>query len=731
MPLSPNQQLDEFQILRPLGTGGFGAVYLAQDTLLNRPVAIKELIAPRAADNEAFQRFIQEARTAGSLNHPNIVTVYGLRVKGEVYYLILEYVSGGSLRDRLKRDGKVKMSQAVQIAAEVADALAAVHDKGIIHRDIKPENILLTEDSRAKVADFGIAHVPKQAGGLSLTQTGFQPGTFLYMSPEQIRGEGLTAASDVYQVAVVLHEMLTGSHYFDPEALLKQAMLELRATNPEAPAVQARWMMLVSDAIGKHPNIAYPEQRELSQLQEKILSSNAIHRSSMRKFCQDLHTLIVETSGQNLLKENQNAQGIHQSPALKNRINSLTTSSQGITRQKPSFSFLWLIAGIVLVVIAIGFISNLASLSFTSPSSTLTNYSDTSTPKSTQFTTSTKLPSNTPSLTPRPTNTPIPTATFKPISSSNLANIRPLKILQGKAVAIEAVNGYFFDMQTLETWGVNVNCLKQGHPCSLSLNSKLLANASDFSVDIWDYQHKNKIKSLDIVYKDVAISPDGKLLAIARYTGWEKPDIGMALLDVNTGKVLHSFEIIGTHDALGFTPDGKTIALAGCNQYVFLQGCNSGEIILWGVSDGKLLKRFTLKNDVSSLAFNQKGNIMASASKDSLDIKIWDLETGKSIRTITDKGDDQNLRRLIALNPEGEILISVYSDYDKILGTTTGHLLFWDVQTGKQLYDLDTGEYKWGISGIAFNVDGSIIALSEFNAIDLAASTVKLWSVYP
>jgi serine/threonine protein kinase/regulator of sirC expression with transglutaminase-like and TPR domain len=291
MPLSPNQPLDEFKIIRRLGAGGFGAVYQAQDTLLNRPVAIKELYAPRAADNDAFQRFIQEARTAGSLNHPNIVTVYGLRVKGDTHCLILEYVPGGSLRDWLKREGKLEVSLAVQIAAEVAEALTAVHARGIVHRDIKPENILLTEDNHAKVTDFGIAHVPREAGGVSLTQTGFQPGTILYMSPEQIRGEELTGASDVYQLVVVLHEMVTGRHYFDPDALLRQAMQEMKATNPQAPAVQARWMMLVGEAIEGHTEVKSSEYPALAQLLEATLSAPASSRATMQVIAQHLRSV--------------------------------------------------------------------------------------------------------------------------------------------------------------------------------------------------------------------------------------------------------------------------------------------------------------------------------------------------------------------------------------------------------------------------------------------------------
>ena len=118
------------------------------------------------------------------------------------------------------------MEDAARIAADVCDGLAAAHAKGIVHRDVKPENILLTADGRAKVGDFGIAHVPPTAGGATvggLTQTGFQPGTLVYMSPEQIRGEAVDGRSDVYQVGAMLHEMLTGRHYLDIEALTRRA----------------------------------------------------------------------------------------------------------------------------------------------------------------------------------------------------------------------------------------------------------------------------------------------------------------------------------------------------------------------------------------------------------------------------------------------------------------------------------------------------------------------------
>jgi len=151
MPLAPNQQLFEYRIKRILGQGAFGTVYLARDTLLNRPVAIKDLTVT----------FLQEARAAGGLNHPHIVTVHALKVVGPEVYLVTEYLAGSSLRALLEKRGLLPVGEAARITADVCEGLAAAHAKGIVHRDVKPENILLTADGRAKVGDFGIAHVPR------------------------------------------------------------------------------------------------------------------------------------------------------------------------------------------------------------------------------------------------------------------------------------------------------------------------------------------------------------------------------------------------------------------------------------------------------------------------------------------------------------------------------------------------------------------------------------------
>lgn len=225
--LTPGQRLFEYEIIRQLGKGGFATVFEAHDRMLDRKVAIKQLLVDKAGTEKVIKRFVQEARIAATLEHPNIVTVYGLRVANQRIYMIMEFLAGGSLRDLLNQRGKLSVEQAVEMAIGICEGLAKLHTKGIIHRDIKPDNILLTADKRPKVTDFGIAHVPEAAGGLNLTRVGFQPSTVICSSPEQIRGEKLDPRSDVYQVGELLYHMLAGKHYIDIEALETQATSQL------------------------------------------------------------------------------------------------------------------------------------------------------------------------------------------------------------------------------------------------------------------------------------------------------------------------------------------------------------------------------------------------------------------------------------------------------------------------------------------------------------------------
>ena len=212
--------LAHYRVTGKLGEGGMGEVFLAEDTLLDRKVAIKVLSGSFRDDRTAKKRLLQEARLAAALDHPYICSIHELLDVGDTSCIVMEYVEGQTLRERLE-GGALRQQDALQVALEVAEGLEKAHQKNVIHRDLKPANIMLTPEGHAKVMDFGLAKQGPQAGDLSqeatrsgLTEAGITVGTLAYMSPEQIRGDALTPQSDLFSLGVVLYEMLTGAHPF-------------------------------------------------------------------------------------------------------------------------------------------------------------------------------------------------------------------------------------------------------------------------------------------------------------------------------------------------------------------------------------------------------------------------------------------------------------------------------------------------------------------------------------
>ena len=200
---------DRYRIERELGAGGMATVYLAEDLRHRRQVAVK-VLRPELAAALGPDRFLREIETTANLRHPNILPLYDSGEGDGFLYYVMPYVEGESLRERLSREHRLPLADALALTREVADALNYAHDRGIIHRDIKPENIMV-ERGHAVVADFGIARAVGAAGAENLTQTGMAIGTASYMSPEQALAESsVDARSDQYSLACVLYESLTG-----------------------------------------------------------------------------------------------------------------------------------------------------------------------------------------------------------------------------------------------------------------------------------------------------------------------------------------------------------------------------------------------------------------------------------------------------------------------------------------------------------------------------------------
>src|SRR5579859_6299221 len=277
MPLTAGTKLGPYEVIAPLGAGGMGEVYRARDPRLQRDVAIK--ILPRSLSHEPdrLRRFEQEARAAGSLNHPNILAVYDVGTHEGSPYLVTELLEGASLRVRLE-GGALSARKTTEYAVQTAYGLAAAHDKGIVHRDLKPENIFVTRDGRAKILDFGLAKLSAPQAETpdrsnmptvdSATTPGMVLGTVGYMSPEQVRGQTADHRSDIFSLGAILYEMLSGARAFKGDttadtmsSILKGEPPELAGTNRNvSPALER----IVHHCLEKNAEERFQSARDIA-----------------------------------------------------------------------------------------------------------------------------------------------------------------------------------------------------------------------------------------------------------------------------------------------------------------------------------------------------------------------------------------------------------------------------------------------------------------------------------
>ena len=260
-------QLGRYEILGEIGHGAMGIVYKARDPLIDRVVAIKTINLGLALDEkEEYEgRFYQEAKAAGRLNNPNIVTIYDVGKCGDVAYIAMEFLQGRELRDIMNDGGMLPVDQALDIAAQVAQGLSYAHEHEIVHRDIKPSNIMIVRDGHAKITDFGIA---RMASSSVRTQTGMVLGSPKYMSPEQVMGKPIDQRSDIFSLGVMLYEMLTGQPPFTGEnvnAIMFQTVNAVPAPPSTLnPAVPEMANFIVAKALSKGLEDRYQNARDFA-----------------------------------------------------------------------------------------------------------------------------------------------------------------------------------------------------------------------------------------------------------------------------------------------------------------------------------------------------------------------------------------------------------------------------------------------------------------------------------
>ena len=281
-------KLAHYEITSHLGSGGMGDVYQATDSKLGRSVAIKFLPEAFALDSERVSRFKREARVLASLNHPNIAVIHSLEESAGRKFLVMELVSGETLADRIAK-GAVPVDEAIGIAAKIAEALEAAHEKGITHRDLKPANIKVTDDGTVKVLDFGLAKVTDSVAAsagasdsptftIDATQAGMILGTAAYMSPEQARGKTVDKRADIWAFGVVLYELLTGKQLFTGEDI-SEILAKVIRDEPDLDTIPAQVRPLLRRCLEKDPK---RRQRDIGDVRMELEEARAAQSSLSR-----------------------------------------------------------------------------------------------------------------------------------------------------------------------------------------------------------------------------------------------------------------------------------------------------------------------------------------------------------------------------------------------------------------------------------------------------------------
>ncbi|MFZ1917967.1 MAG: protein kinase [Terriglobales bacterium] len=340
--MAAGTQLDHYKIISMLGAGGMGEVYLAEDTRLRRKVALKMIAPELTQDERGLRRFEHEAHAASALNHPNILTIYEFGQADGMRFIASEFIEGVTLRQKLF-NGKLELTSAIDIAMQIASALAAAHDGGIVHRDIKPENVIVRTDGIVKVLDFGIAKLGEaRTGGTlvlnastsSISQPGMVLGTAKYMSPEQARGLEVDARSDIFSLGSVIYELVTGKTAFDGKTT-SDVIAEILKAEPPAPVEFA-------------PDLPYEVERIISKALRK---DRATRYQSVRDLLIDLQDFKKESEFQAKLQGAANPDGPQTASGWRTPARSATLTpfaGRRISHQK------WLWAALAALLVVVG-----------------------------------------------------------------------------------------------------------------------------------------------------------------------------------------------------------------------------------------------------------------------------------------------------------------------------------------------------------------------------------------
>jgi tRNA A-37 threonylcarbamoyl transferase component Bud32 len=671
------QKIGRYNVISELGRGGMATVYKAHDPLVKREVAIK-LLPREFLHNTSFRtRFEQEAQAIAALEYPAVVPLYDYGEETGQLYLVMRYMAGGSLADRIERVGIQSIAEISRIFNQIAPSLDAVHQSGLVHRDLKPANILFDGVNNSYISDFGLVKLSQSTSGI--TASGLV-GTPAYMAPEMAAPGGITGLADIYALGVTLYEAVTGMRPYDSDTPISVLMAHVNNPVPDArqvrPDVPDSIQHIIERAMAKKPADRYGSAQEMA--------SDLADVTQMGK-TQKLHVLKKDATPQ-LTEEDR-------PPAPAGQATGFKVAAIGA-------GAIVAILGIVIVaVLVVVFSGSLLAALAPKPNPTITPFV-TQLPTATFAPTTTTEP-GTPTSTPAPTATSAPAPLVKTINVETIRELVPARRFEGH---LGQVNGVAFSPDgtrvasgsqdgNIIIWdvaqGVSLMTLRGHgnwvHGVEWSPDgSKLASASSDRKVIIWDTATGGILQTLSTPsYGEEAVdwSPDGSLLATGPYFS------DLILWSTATGVDIGYYK--GHADwvtGVSFSPDGTKIATSSRDNSVRVWDTQTGEV---------LMQLDDHTDDVWSVAWSPDGSKLASGGEDRY-VMVWDAATGQLLFRVRDQDDAINS---VSWSPDSKVLAS---------GSNDKSIVLWNLDTGDVIRTLRDKTSR--VLSVDFSPDGSMLA---------------------